>query len=113
MKPRRRFHCRCRKCDRRRVFRDNPEKVEAKLFPRCECGKRDWRLDKWMNNRDTGKTRCDCAGYSFPHRMSTIYCWHRKDGSDRLPGHEDFWTRDMTQEQHDELVRRYDEDVTA
>ncbi|QOV06327.1 hypothetical protein CPT_Maja_107 [Burkholderia phage Maja] len=66
-----------------------------------------------MNDRDTGKTRCDCAGYWFPHRRSSIYCQHRKDGSDRLPGHEDFWTRDMSQEEHDALVRWYDESPAA
>nr|DAP64237.1 MAG TPA: hypothetical protein [Caudoviricetes sp.] len=108
-----RFHCRCRKCDRRRVFRDDPDVLESAIFPTCFCGENNWRKDKWMNNRDTGKTRCDCPGYHFPHRMSSFYCQHRKDGTDRLPGHADFWDRNMTQEEHDELVRWYDESPTA
>lgn len=102
-----RFHCRCRHCDRRRVFRDDPRVLERSAFPKCACGARDWRYDKWMNNRDTGAMACFCKGYPFPHRRSSIYCHHRKDGSDRLPGHPDFWDRGMTQEQHDELVARY------
>ncbi|WP_254212108.1 hypothetical protein [Burkholderia multivorans] len=54
---------------------------------------------------------CLCGGYWFPHRMGCFYCWHRKDGSDRLPGHPDFWTRDMTQEQHDALVAQHRADL--
>ncbi|MCM2537690.1 hypothetical protein NDN94_07595 [Burkholderia glumae] len=89
------------------MFRDDPRVLERSAFPKCACGARDWRYDKWMNNRDTGAMACCCKGYPFPHRRSSIYCHHRKDGSDRLPGHPDFWDHGMTQEQHDELVARY------
>ncbi|KWN77083.1 hypothetical protein WT90_06890 [Burkholderia stagnalis] len=102
-----RFHCRCRNCDRRRVLQDKPGVLEDAAYPTCLCGARDWRIDKWMMERNAGATRCDCAGYWFPHRMGCFYCQHRKDGSDRLPGHSDFWTRDMTQDQHDALVAQY------
>ncbi|HEF4773689.1 TPA: hypothetical protein SAP42_005642 [Burkholderia multivorans] len=106
-----RFHCRCRRCDRRRVLLDKPGVLEQAAYPECLCGARDWRVDKWMMERNAGKTRCDCGGYWFPHRMGCFYCWHRKDGSDRLPGHPDFWTRDMTQEQHDALVAQHRADL--
>ncbi|MBR8234634.1 hypothetical protein K6W26_22990 [Burkholderia sp. AU42008] len=102
-----RFHCRCRHCDRRKVLLDKPDVLEQSAYPQCDCGERNWRIDKWMMQRNAGTTRCDCAGWWFPHRMGCFYCLHRKDGSDRLPGHPDFWTRDMTQEQHDALVARY------
>ncbi|WP_186061014.1 hypothetical protein [Burkholderia gladioli] len=102
-----RFHCRCRHCERRKTFRDDPRVLERSAFPKCACGARDWRYDKWMNNRDTGATACRCNGYPFPHRRGSFLCRHRKDGSDRLPGDPDFWDRGMTQEQHDELVARY------
>ncbi len=82
-----------------------PDTFEQAAYPKCvQCGARDWRLDVWMMKRDTTATRCDCAGYHFPHRMGSFYCWHRPDGSDRLPGDVDFWTRDMTQDDHDALV---------
>lgn len=65
-------------------------------LPRCSCGARDWRADKWMNNRPTGRdgARCDCSGYWFPHRRGSLYCWYRADGTDRLPGDEDFVGRE-------------------
>jgi hypothetical protein len=97
-----RFHCRCRKCDARKVLRFKPE--EYKVQPQCFCGARDFRIDKWMNNRDTKTNACFCEGYHFKHRMSSLYCWKRKDGSDRYPGDPDFWDRNMTQEEHDALV---------
>lgn len=98
-----RFHCRCRKCDARKVLKFRPD--EYNIQPQCRvCGARDFRIDKWMNSRDTSKTVCTCEGYHFWHRMGSLYCWKRKDGSDRYVGDPDFWTRDMTQEEHDALV---------
>ncbi len=102
-----RFHCRCRHCERRKMFRDDPRVLERAAFPKCDCGAQDWRVDRWMMARDTSVARCDCAGYPFPHRRGSFFCWHRADGTDRLPGHDDFWTRDMTQEQHDALVAQH------
>ncbi|MDR3386846.1 MULTISPECIES: hypothetical protein [Paraburkholderia] len=46
-----------------------------------------------MNRRDTGKTRCDCAGYWFPHRRGSLFCWNRADGTGRYPGDADFADR--------------------
>ncbi|WP_254603692.1 hypothetical protein [Burkholderia lata] len=46
-----------------------------------------------MNRRNTTRMRCDCAGYWFPHRRSSLYCWHRADGSTRYPGDPDFADR--------------------
>lgn len=57
-----------------------------------------------MQNRNTSKMACTCGGYHFWHRMGSLYCWKRKDGTERLPGDEDFWDRNMTQEEHDALV---------
>jgi hypothetical protein len=97
-----RFHCRCRKCDARKVLRFRPEEYEVQ--PQCVCGERNFRIDKWMQNRDTKSCACFCGGYHFKHRMSSFFCFYRKDGTDRLPGDEDFWDRNMTQEDHDALV---------
>ncbi|MGX7006188.1 hypothetical protein [Caballeronia sp. KNU42] len=46
-----------------------------------------------MNQRDTRKARCFCAGYWFPHRQSSLFCWYRADGTDRFPGDPDFADR--------------------
>ncbi|WP_260858519.1 hypothetical protein [Paraburkholderia sp. BCC1885] len=46
-----------------------------------------------MNRRDTGKTRCDCPAYSFPHRRGSLFCWMRVDGTGRYPGDPDFADR--------------------
>jgi hypothetical protein len=64
--------------------------------PACGCGGRDYRVDRWMNERDTRAMSCDCAGYVhktgrvFPHRKGSLYCWFRNDGTQRMPGDEDF-----------------------
>jgi hypothetical protein len=97
-----RFHCRCRKCDARKVLKLKPE--EYKVQPQCMCGQRDFRIDKWMQTRNTKAAACFCGGYHFKHRMSSLYCFKRKDGTERYPGDHDFWSRDMTQEDHDALV---------
>jgi hypothetical protein len=57
-----------------------------------------------MQNRNTKANACFCGGYHFKHRMSSLYCWKRKDGTDRYPGDPDFWDRSMSQEEHDALV---------
>lgn len=98
-----RYHCRCRKCDARKVLRFKPE--EYKVQPQCNvCGVRDFRIDKWMNERDTKTNACFCGGYHFKHRRSSFYCWFRKDGTERMLGDPDFWDRNMSQEDHDALV---------
>ncbi len=49
-----------------------------------------------MNQRDTKKMSCNCAGYVhltnrvWPHRIGSPYCWFRKDGSQRMEGDTDF-----------------------
>ncbi|WP_232446720.1 hypothetical protein [Burkholderia ubonensis] len=48
-----------------------------------------------MNRRNTTRVRCDCAGYWFPHRRGSLYCWHRADGSNRYPGDADFADRNF------------------
>ena len=91
-----RCHVRCRCCRARRVLPRHPERY-VRALPRCSsCGARAWAADKWMNNRPTGKLGCICGGYWFKHRKGSLYCWHRVDGSDRLPGDYDF--RDRTGE---------------
>lgn len=105
-----RYHCRCRYCRTRRVLPKHPEHYDR--LPPCRvCGKRQhrpkgkklpmpiFRLDKWMNERDTKATACTCGGSgvyvnprwgNFPHRRGSLFCWYRVDGSDRYPGDPDF-----------------------
>lgn len=47
---------------------------------------------------------CVCGAYHFKHRMGSFYCWFRKDGSERMLGDDDFWDRNMTEEEHEALV---------
>lgn len=76
-------------------------------LPKCNnCGAQDYRLDHWMNRRDTKATACDCAGYvvmtrraPWPHRIGSPYCWFRKDGSQRELGDADF--KDFLMEQNE------------
>lgn len=57
-----------------------------------------------MNNRDTRKAACfECGGYWFPHRMGSLYCHFRNDGTPRIIGEADFRDRNMS----DEDVRNY------
>lgn len=89
-----RFHVRCRNCETRRVLPRHPEQYER--VPQCRCcGKRDFRIDKWMMNRNTRGMACTCAGYWFWHRRGSLYCWHRADGSTREYGDADFADRNM------------------
>jgi hypothetical protein len=74
-------------------------------LPTCEnCGAQDYRIDRWMNSRDTAASKCDCAGYvvmthraPWPHRIGSPYCWFRKDGTQRMPGDNDFKDYQMEQ----------------
>lgn len=90
-----RYHVRCSKCEARRVFAMKPD--EFKRLPKCiNCGAQQYRLDDWMNRRDTKKTSCSCSGYimmtrrEWPHRKGSPYCWYRKDGTQRHMGDADF-----------------------
>lgn len=76
-----RVHVRCRKCEKRRVLPRHPDRYRRKP-PSCQapgCGHRSYRVDKWMNERNTG-TRgakawgCVCGGYHFTHRKGSPYC---------------------------------------
>ncbi|MDR6445572.1 hypothetical protein J2794_001663 [Paraburkholderia terricola] len=87
-----RYHVRCCHCATRRCLRKHPDQFAS--LPRCSvCGRRTYRLDRWMNRRDTTKTRCDCEGYWFPHRRGSLFCWYRSDGTGRFPGDTDFADR--------------------
>lgn len=90
-----RYHVRCRKCDARRVLKTHPD--HYKRIPQCRCGAKSWRVDAWMNNRDTKAMACNCNGYvelthrpPWPHRIGSPYCWYRKEGTQRMPGDPDF-----------------------
>jgi hypothetical protein len=104
-----RCHVRCRKCDARRVLRAHPDLLAVRQIPKCACGVKDWRADKWMNRRNTspygGGMGCNCGGYvaltntvGWPHRQGSPYCYFRKDGTQRMPGDADF---------KDALLERY------
>jgi hypothetical protein len=88
-----RCHVRCRQCATRRVLRMAPDQYIR--MPKCNvCGAQNYRKDKWMNNRPTRKHACwECAGYWFPHRMGSLYCVYRKDGTVRAIGDPDFADR--------------------
>ncbi|WP_167760338.1 hypothetical protein [Paraburkholderia pallida] len=43
-----------------------------------------------MNRRNTTHMACTCAGYWFPHRHGSLFCWNRADGSQRYPGDPNF-----------------------
>lgn len=90
-----RYHCRCRKCAARRVLPRAPDEY-IRVQPKCACGARDWRKDKWMNTRKTGLNgaACVCSGYWFIHRRGSKYCWYRTDGTGRYYGDEDFYSRE-------------------
>jgi hypothetical protein len=91
-----RYHVRCRKCETRHVFKMMPD--EYRRIPSCRsCGEKSFRIDRWMNTRDTKATACSCNGYvvlthraPWPHRIGSPYCWYRKDGTQRMPGDADF-----------------------
>jgi hypothetical protein len=102
-----RCHVRCRKCQARRVLKRHPEtyfKWSAKELahvnraPACNnCGAQDYRVDTWMNQRNTRAMSCSCNGYvvlthkaPWPHRIGSPYCSYRKDGTQRMPGDNDF-----------------------
>ena len=95
-----RVHCRCRKCDTRKVFRDHPDTLQrVAACPKCQA--KDWRADPWMNGRNTSLKGqgCACSGYSFQHRRGSKFCWYRADGTDRMPGDPDFNDRHMTDDE--------------
>lgn len=98
-----RYHVRCRKCEARRVFPMRPD--EYLRVPACHsCSSKSWRIDSWMNKRNTRKTSCSCSGYvhmtrrEWPHRKGSKYCWYRKDGTQRMPGDADFNDFQLEQE---------------
>jgi hypothetical protein len=111
-----RYHCRCSKkaCQTRRVFKRHPD--EYVRLPKCTgCGGTKYRVDNWMNRRDTRKMACMCDGYIYHtrdvdttvwamHRKGSPYCWYRKDGTRRVEGDADF--RDIRLEQE---AANYDE----
>jgi DNA-directed RNA polymerase subunit RPC12/RpoP len=80
--------------------------------PRCEsCGAQSYRIDAWMNSRDTRTTACTCSGYvmlthrpPWPHRIGSPYCWFRKDGTQRMPGDADFKDYELEQRQAHGIV---------
>jgi hypothetical protein len=46
-----------------------------------------------MQNRWRTYRTCLCDAYWFPHRLGSLYCYHRKDGTVRMPGDVDFKDR--------------------
>lgn len=103
-----RCHVRCRKCQTRRVLRKQPALMLR--LPKCRhCDAQDYRVDGWMNARDTKATACNCAGYihltrrEWPHRIGSPYCWYRKDGTQRMQGDDDFKDARLEQLAADEI----------
>lgn len=94
-----RWHLRCSnsKCQARGVSRAHPDTWEKER--KCwSCGGTRFRVDKWMQNRDTRREGCTCSGYKWPgamtgalHRKGSKACWYRKDGTQRMPGDPDFY----------------------
>lgn len=66
-------HCRCRKCSARKVLPKHPD--EYLRQPKCwSCGARDYRADRWMNNRNNKRQTCHADCYHFPHRVGSLGC---------------------------------------
>lgn len=92
-----RVHCRCRHCETRRVLKQHPD--EYLIVPQCRvCGKRSFRVDGWMNRRNTRAMGCMCSGYSWAgnmtgamHRRGSKRCWFRADGTQRSYGDDDYF----------------------
>lgn len=97
-----RYHVRCRKCQGRRVLPKHPDdyKKEPPICRTVACKSKDYRVDKWMMERNTSvhgpnALGCNCMGYPWSgaggvHRKGSKYCWYRVDGSPRYPGDPDF-----------------------
>lgn len=114
-----RCHVRCRACRTRRVLPQKPTdyrnlaacpKCEKEntgdshkcsgcgyqhlsLAPKCShCRSTSYFADKWMNERNTKATLCPCDGYHFEHRIGSLKCHYKTDGSSKygepikLPG---------------------------
>lgn len=91
-------HCRCRHCRTRRALPRHPDTY--KILPPCRvCGRRSYHVDQWMQKRDVAAMLCTCGGsgayvnprgQAWPHQRGAVYCWKRRDGSDRYPGDPDF-----------------------
>lgn len=96
-----RVHVRCRHCETRRVLRQHPDKYE--VIPQCRvCGRRNFRVDAWMNKRNTRAMACMCSGYAWAgnmtgamHRKGSKQCWYRADGSRREYGDADYFKPDF------------------
>ncbi len=98
--------CSKRNCQKRRILPKHPEeyfKFDRKLgefvnrSPACEnCGNNTYRVDDWMNRRNTTVVKCMCNGYVhltrrvWPHRQGSKYCYFRADGTQRMEGDDDF-----------------------
>lgn len=96
----RRHHVRCRKCETRRVLTRHPD--EYYRLPSCRvCGAKSYRVDRWMMKRNTHAQACTCGGYHFWHRMGSLHCYYRADGTTRQPGDADFHDRNFD---HDQTV---------
>lgn len=67
---RRRFRCRCSKCEHRETFRGYPW-LKKRIPPCPECGAKQWRIDWYRQLTETTRNRCDCGGLHFPHRRGS------------------------------------------
>lgn len=114
-----RFHVRCRVCRVRRVLAQTPGDyrnlascpkckkentgdshkcsgcgfAHLSLAPKCtSCKSTSYHVDKWMMERNTKAMKCACDGYHFEHRMGSLQCHYKADGSSKygepieLPG---------------------------
>jgi len=69
--------CRCRKCRARRTLKRHPDNYIK--IPRCYCGSNEWVVDAYRMNKEYliwRSEKCDCPGYSFPHRRTGGWCFH-------------------------------------
>lgn len=72
-------HCRCSRCQTRRVLARHP--LSYVVQPRCaNCGARDWRPDKWMNERNSKAMTCRGECMHYPHRRGSRGCWYQANG---------------------------------
>ena len=72
------FNCRCTLCDRRRSLAKEPHMYVR--LPKCECGSRSWRVDRYrMKVEKSRKKICYCAGYYFAHRKQSGSCHYNQN----------------------------------
>lgn len=66
------WHMRCRCCGgRRSLAMPLHWYTSAARIPKCRCGARDWRADRYRDRVELVRTTCRCANAPYPHRIGS------------------------------------------